>query len=194
MSTNLNDQPEVDQRQMAEQAWGKEEADRLFSQEDVANAIYKQPAEVQLDSVDVAMKTAYASRADDHLMVLGRTDADRVARDQAFTEDIVRKPGFEPYGLGKMLYEHAVNADIADTRGEPDVEDAQLVAWNEEARRALVSRFDGGPARVEDLLARSKKFTEAHPKLHELLGRRGIGSRADIVLAIVEHIWETDYR
>jgi hypothetical protein len=152
------------------------------------------PGAAGLYPVDVAMESTYAGRADDHRTVLGRSEAERIAHNEAFTEDIVRKPGFDPYGLGKVLHDYDLSAQIADARGEPDIDDAQLAAWSEETRQKLHGAYDGGPALVDDLLARAQKFTSAHPKLHELLGRRGIGSRPDVVLAIVEHVWRTDWR
>lgn len=146
-----------------------------------------------LHPIATALRPTFANRADDHRVVLGRTEAERVVHDEAFTRDIIRGPNLDPYGIGKLLYDHQVDGQVAAARHGEDPElAAKIVAWGEDTRQRLDATYGRGD--TDALLARAKKFVAAHPQLSALLGTRGIGSRPEVVTAIVEHVRRVNFR
>jgi hypothetical protein len=95
------------------------------------------------------------------------------------------KTGMEPHQT-RRWYDADVDARLAELREEPFHEaDHQRMA--EATRDAIFATYgaEDGARWIEATNAWVKKN---HPKLAELLQRRGIGSRKDIVVPLVEHV------
>ncbi len=137
--------------------------------------------------VDVAMRPVFEERSA-ALADLGVSAAER-AKLQDTVVDVIRAVGIDPVSVGRPLYNGAVDAVIASAHGEaePDVQ-----ALAEASRRELRETY--GAADAEDLLARTAAFVKQHPKLEATLGMRGLGSRPEIVRALVEHVRAVNFR
>lgn len=74
---------------------------------------------------------------------------------------------------------------------EVDVE-AALATTNEDTRRAL--REQWGAKDAEDLTRRAQKLVKQHPKLAAILATGTVGSRLDVVSALVQHVRDVNFR
>jgi hypothetical protein len=103
-----------------------------------------------------------------------------------------------PEGVLMRIAEGSINNRLAKSRVVEDEDaaevalDRQIVAWNKETRDQLSQTY--GAEQGEQLLKRAARFVAKHPKLAERMRERGLGSRPDIVLGIIEHIFETGWR
>lgn len=120
---------------------------------------------------------------------LGMTLEQQTAERREFSA-IVRSAGLQP-GVARRIHDAWTTARLAPTAAE-DEDDKALLAANAESRRAL--RDQWGSKDAEDLLQRAQKFARQHPKLNAILSTGGIGSRKDIVQALVEHVRTVNFR
>lgn len=147
------------------------------------------PDEEVMYPADVALRPAFHEHDDKLHDVLGLTREQREARQQEFTADI-RALRLDPYVLGNRLYGLAVAADLADHRGD-DEDDARYQADAEAARRQVRETYGD---QAEALMASAQKFVSENKRLHALLGRRGIGSRPEVVIPLVEHVRRINFK
>jgi hypothetical protein len=88
-----------------------------------------------------------------------------------------------------------INNLMAAAQVTEDADDRETArrsqAWAIETRSKLSATYGD---EAEALLERAQRFARAHPKLAEVLGRRGLGSRPDIVLSLVEHVRNVNFR
>lgn len=149
-----------------------------------------------------ALEQPFRREAEQAHDVVGLDTPGREKRQAEFTT-MIKDTGLDPYVVAPVLYGLQTEADVLDARGEqlslqeggePQADDEARVmqAWNEEARRTLRETY--GQHEAEDLLARADRFVTAHPKLATLMGRHGIGSRPEVVEAIVEHVRRVNFR
>jgi hypothetical protein len=112
--------------------------------------------------------------------------------------DIARRTGL-PEPLVATLAEHTIDHQLAEARPGNDAEAtdearaAQIADWNTETRDALRATY-GGAKEADALLARAQRFVKAHPALDQVLGKGGLGSRPDVVQAIVAHVFSNGIR
>jgi hypothetical protein len=131
----------------------------------------------------------YRSRDNDLLTVLGYDGAQRAQRAQEFTA-MVRDTGMAGHHtIASLLYNAGVDAEIAAARGTEEPDDHRL---SEHARTVLADKY--GLVEAEALLARAVKFGGSHPTLKKLLNTRGIGSRPDVVEALVDFVRTKNFR
>lgn len=117
---------------------------------------------------------------------LGLTLEQQAAERHQFSETI-RAAGLD-LTVGRLIHNAWTSARLApDTSTEED-----LLAQTEATRRAL--REHWGAADAEDLLRRAQKFVKQHPGLSKTLGTGTLGSRRDIVEALVEHVRRVNFR
>jgi hypothetical protein len=138
--------------------------------------------------VDVATRGTFTEHDGAELEVLGLTTEQRVTRHRNHTT-MVTETGLDPWTVGKLLYDAKVSADIATARGEaePDVQ-----VMNEATRAVIIDTY--GHEDAEQLLARVQGFARQHPQLAAILQTRGIGSRVDVVTALVAHVRATNWQ
>ena len=136
---------------------------------------------------ETALRDAFHEQRDTAADVLGLTQAQAQQREREFLQGVIVGPGLDPHTVGKLLLELKTAADVADARGE-EVDEAQVVQWGEAARRAVRQQYAGHGWDIDDLLSRTRKFVASHPALQALLLRHGIGSRKEVVEALVEHV------
>jgi hypothetical protein len=139
--------------------------------------------------IATALRPAFEQRRRDLFEVVGLTQA-QIAEREADHVSMIAEMGLPPFGVGQLLFDASVSADVAERR-RPD-EEVDVQAWNEETRRELRAAYDSN-VDIDDLLSRAAAFVSTSPKLGKVLSRRGLGSRPDIVKAIVEHVWQTNW-
>jgi hypothetical protein len=145
----------------------------------IAAVLYQPDAYAAFPS---GLREAFKARTDDHAVVLGRTSAEQLRYDRAFA-DAARSSGFND-DLAGRIYNAAIDADLADLHEEP-VNEAQVRQDAEDTRRAVFDVY--GQDAGERWLKVADDYVTRHPKLAAILARRGIGSRKDIVIPILEH-------
>jgi hypothetical protein len=144
--------------------------------------------QTEMYPVSVALAPKYQERRADLGDVLGLTQTQIREAEDTHT-DAIRSSGVDPYGLGRAIYDHYVAGEIAAHRGNADVD---VQALNEATRRELRETY--GAAEADDLLARTAAFVQSHPKLGAILRAHGVGSRADVVAGLVDHVRRVNYR
>lgn len=147
------------------------------------------PAQTELHPLDVALREPFRLKRE-ALTDVGFT-LEQVQQRERDVLALVRETGLDPYSEVPLLYDLVVAADIADQRGEP-FDEAQEQAWREESYKGL--REEYGQRDAEMWLGRAAKYAREHPKLAAQMQRRGIGSRPEVLKAIVEHVRRVDYR
>jgi hypothetical protein len=102
-------------------------------------------------------------------------------------------------GLGlaaaELLHDRWTSARLEGARagGDNARELATQIDLDAEASRVAL-RETWGAKDAADLVQRAKKFATQHPKLNAILNTGGIGSRVDVVQAIVEHVRNINFR
>jgi hypothetical protein len=152
------------------------------------------PASTEIVRVDLALKPAFTAKHQELGDVLGFTKEQRTTLEKEFTQTI-RASGLDPNTFGQKLYELTVDDSIADVHGRGG--DAAALALDnqkhsEETRQQLRATY--GEEEAEALLSRAAAFVKTQPALAELLNRGSFGSRADLIIPIVEHVRRVNYR
>lgn len=102
-----------------------------------------------------------------------------------------------PESLVASIAESHIDGLLADGRAAAGAVDESAVlnernaTWTTETRAVFTNTYGRD---TEVMLGRVQKFVLAHPPLAEVLKRRGLGSRPDIVLGIAAHVHSTGYR
>lgn len=144
----------------------------------------------ELYPMQIGLRHVFTNRANDLADELAETKAERDVRHKEFIA-MARAAGFTQHGLLERLYNAEIDADLADARGN-EYDDSAAHQSGAKVRAQLRATY--GDKEAETLIAAAQKFVEQHPKLHQALGRRGIGSRQDIVIPIIEHVRRTNFR
>jgi hypothetical protein len=142
------------------------------------------------------LTSAIERRGADLWAATGASAADQARLRNDFV-DIARTTRL-PEPLVAALAEHHINQQLAEARPADDAEAAglalktQIAEWNTEARAHLRSAY--GAKEAEALLARAQRFVKGHPALSKMLATGGVGSRPDVVQAIVSHVFSNGIR
>lgn len=157
-------------------------ADDIFPV-DVARQSASREAETkEMFPIDVALRPAFREAETALGDVLGLTSAQRKARTDEYVS-LVRETGIDPHTLAPVIYNAHVEAQVAAARGAGDVD---VQALNENTRRAVREAYGG--ERAEKLLDEVRTFVRQHPRLQSILQARGIGSRPEIVMGLIDHV------
>jgi hypothetical protein len=125
----------------------------------------------------------FTARREEQLRA-GVTPDELLKYDRDFA-DWAGKTGLEPH-ITRRFYNAAVDADLAELRGVA-VDEAENQRTAEATRDEIYATY--GAEDGARWLERTNEWVKKnHPKLHALLGRRGIGSRKDIVIPLLEHV------
>jgi hypothetical protein len=137
----------------------------------------------ELFRYDRMLRSTFVGRESDALMKIGQTKEqystyakDRVA--------LGRKTGFPVETLAKVI-DYEISDRIRAARGEPDVTVAQLHDMETRARQEVRAVYGD---QTDRLLERATAYVRSNADLHKLMNTGGIGSRPDIVMAIVDHV------
>ena len=127
---------------------------------------------------------------------LGTDQAGRDALKRDFAA--IQKETGLPDGTVVRLLDLYADGEVAAGRAEdPDARAGELAAEildnNETLRTELAKRL-GGPGEAEQLLARAQRFIARSPKLQKVLEQHGLGSRPEIVEAILNHVQSSGWR
>lgn len=141
--------------------------------------------------VKTALEPIFQAEAAVEVDTLGLSSAQRAQRHADFTA-MIRETGVEAQTVGKRLYELQTHADVAAAQGAEDADVQAAQGQREEMRRVLRETY--GPKGTDDLIARTQKFVRAHPRLHQILELRDIGSDTALGLALVEHVRRSNFR
>jgi hypothetical protein len=118
--------------------------------------------------------------------------ADAQEEEAQFWEQQARETGL-PEGLVMALAEGSIKNRLASARIEDDPEAAetalrqQVVEWQQDVRERLKNTY--GARQAEELVERANRFLSQYPKLGERLVDRWLGSRPDIVEAVIAHVF-----
>ena len=135
---------------------------------------------------EVALRPAFRAQAATWHDVHGLTPEQQAAEGAAMTEDLVERVGLDPY-VAAPLIEPLVQVGVEDRRGVEEPDEATIQAWEEASRRSL--REEYGLERGDRVFQATRDHVaQTAPRLHDVLGRRGLGSRPDIVLPLCEHV------
>lgn len=158
----------------------------------IANALFK-PASTQtaLYPSSIALQSTFQAERDTLRDAMGLSETQLQTREDRFTTTL-DQAGLDPYLVGRSLYGLLSTADIAAARNEDPPDAEQVQAWTEESRRAVRGQY--GDEEGHALIERAVKFVKQHPQLAALLQRDGLGSRPDVVQAIVAHVRDKNFR
>jgi hypothetical protein len=142
---------------------------------------------------DPTLYAATKQRGQDLWLRTGLNTDGRKQLDQTF-RTIQQETGLPEEEVNRILDGH-INGLLGEARVTDDTEEAaaarRIEADTIETRSRLATLYDTD---AEDLLERTQRFIRLHPKLAQVLQRRGLGSRPDIVLPLVEHVRNINYR
>jgi hypothetical protein len=124
----------------------------------------------------------------------GLLDLDDQEKERKEYAALVRETDL-PLGTAELLHDRWTSARLEGARagGDNARELATQIDRDAEASR-IALRETWGAKDAEDLVQRAKKFATQHPKLNAILNTRGIGSRPDVVQAIVSHVRDINFR
>jgi hypothetical protein len=103
-----------------------------------------------------------------------------------------------PAGLVVSLVTGDINNTLADARVPDDAEaeaialDQRIAADTAESRRRIVAQY--GPKNGPQLIERTQRWVRTQPALAQMLQRGGLGSKPDIVEALVAHVFSNGIR
>lgn len=136
------------------------------------------------------LRPTFQHRDSDLAEVVGLDRAVREEAQQAFL-GLINQAGLDPYVVAPRLYNLLADAALAEVRGSDAIDDAQIQQWEEDTRQQLRSTYG---EEFEGLLERAAKYINQFPDLAELMEVRGIGSRPEIVIPIVELVRRINFR
>lgn len=173
------------EKTMDESFYGKqpqpESAASTHPNEEIAAELYAPGADAEFSRAD---RQTFEARKEDHLRTIGRTADERLKHDREFAT-WSGKTGLEPH-ITRRIYNAAVDADLAELRGV-SIDDADQQQAAEATRDEIFTTY-GAEDGARWIELTNEWVKKNHPKLGEVLRRRGIGSRKDIVIPLVEHV------
>lgn len=171
----------------------KEPNDQITQDEQLASKLYAN-TNAKTPTISSSRSGAFDGREAELRDVVGLdANARKGVRTELFgmVEDL-------PDALARTIVDGAISNIVGQARVVDDEEAAEIeidkrtAAHNTEVRKELADRY--GAEQGESLLKRANKFVTARPTLAKRLRERGLGSRPDIVLALVEHVHLTGFR
>ena len=130
----------------------------------------------------------FETRKADETIKLALTDAQRAERHRGW-HDLARATGLDAHIL-RPIIASSIDSDMAEHAGK--VEDQELYdSWRSETLADLRATYGD---QTDKWLRLTQHWVEKHPALAKMLGRRGLGSRREIVIPILERVREEHLR
>jgi hypothetical protein len=129
-----------------------------------------------------------ATRKEDEANVLALSDDQRRQR-QGARHQLARDTGLELHIL-RPIFGADIDNDLAEQRGRPE-DQALYHTWQSETLAEIRATYGDEADRWVRL---TQEWVAQHPALAKMLGRRGLGSRREIVLPILERVRERHLR
>jgi len=118
---------------------------------------------------------------------LGLTPSEQAAERQNFLAMMRATNLDEDVRTAVVLHNAWTGARLAATRPDGDDRDheLELADMNEQTRQEVRLRYG---ADAHPLMERTQKFVKQHPLLAEIVGTGSVGSRQDVVEALMQHV------
>jgi len=152
------------------------------------------PAAVKTDPTPTAMRSTL-DQNETKLADRAGLKLEALATERREFAAMLYDTGLHPYvGVAELLHTAWTDARLAETQPERDeaAESTARATANQAIREELRQRY--GRRDAEEYLERVQKFVKAHPKLNAIVTTGGVGSRADVVNALIDHVRAVNFR